>query len=77
LERFGRAIEVRINPLSAEHGALVEAAIARSRFTYVHTIHLARFVLGYFPTGKIVVDFHGAAPEEEAMLGNPAGSSVL
>jgi hypothetical protein len=72
--RFGDAVEYRIHPLSELHRSVVEAVIAASQFTYVHTVHLARFVLGYFPTGKILVDFHGAAPEEEEMLGNPANA---
>lgn len=68
--RFGDAIEYRLHPLSERHRSTLEAVILGSRFTYVHTVHLARFVLGYLPTGKILVDFHGAAPEEEEMLGN-------
>lgn len=72
---FGPAVEYRIHPLSDLHRRIVGEVIGGSQFTYVHTIHLARFVLGYFPTGKIVVDFHGAAPEEEEMLGNPVGAA--
>src|SRR5262249_24871798 len=67
---YGVAIEFRVHPQSELHRATIEAALGRARFVYVHTVHLARFVLGYCPTGKIVVDFHGAAPEEEDMLGN-------
>ena len=67
---YGAAIEYRVHPQSELHRATVEAAIAGARFVYVHTVHLARFVLGYLPSGKFVVDFHGAAPEEEQMLGN-------
>ena len=72
---YGPAIEFRVNPLSDLHRSTIEAAIGGARFVYVHTVHLARFVVGYFPTGKIVVDFHGAAPEEEEMLGNPVGAA--
>lgn len=74
MARFGDAVEFRIHPLSEKHRATVEAVILASRFTYVHTVHLARFVLSYLPTGKILVDFHGATPEEEEMLGNPVNA---
>jgi hypothetical protein len=73
--RFGDAVEYRVHPLSEKHRATIEAVILGSRFTYVHTVHLARFVLGYLPTGKILVDFHGATPEEEEMLGNPVNAA--
>ena len=75
MAQFGDALEYRINPLSERHRATVEAVILGSRFTYVHTVHLARFVVGYLPTGKIVVDFHGATAEEEEMLGNPVNAA--
>lgn len=73
--QYGDAIEFRVHPQSERHRATIEAAIGAARFVYVHTVHLARFVLGYLPTGKIVVDFHGAAPEEEEMLGNPSAAA--
>jgi tetratricopeptide (TPR) repeat protein len=65
------ACEFLVNPASVLHAELVEQAMAACRFCYVHTVHLAKYVAGYFPTGKLVTDFHGIVPEEEAMLGNP------
>ena len=65
------ACEFFINPASALHAEIVELAMAACRFCYVQTVHLAKYVAGYLPTGKLVTDFHGIVPEEEAMLGNP------
>lgn len=67
----GEAREARIDMLDPDHRAYVEALIAEARFVYVHTVHLARFVLPYYITGKIVTDIHGVVPEEERMLGRP------
>ncbi len=66
------ATEFRLDPLEEEHAALLETLILRARFVYVHTMHLGRYLLPYYPTGKIVTDVHGIVPEEERMLGNPA-----
>lgn len=38
---------------------------------YVHTIHLARYVLPFYNTGKIITDIHGVTPEEEMLYGKP------
>jgi hypothetical protein len=65
------AIEYIINPTSWLHRQYVEEAILRCRFGYVQTVHLARNVLEYYPTGKLVTDFHGIVPEEETMMGAP------
>ncbi len=36
---------------------------------YVHTVHLAAYVMPWLLSGKVVVDIHGIAPEEEQMRG--------
>ncbi len=65
----GEATEYRLDMARPAHRALVEALIRDCRFAYVHTVHLARLVLPYYATGKIVTDIHGIVPEEERMLG--------
>lgn len=71
-ERHGEVCEYRIDMMDGEHRRFVESKIAAARFVYVHTIHLARYVLPYYMTGKLVTDIHGIVPEEEVMLGRPA-----
>ena len=68
----GEALEYRLDLMRPSHRQLLEALLQECRFAYVHTIHLARFLLPYYATGKIVTDIHGIAPEEERMLGRPA-----
>lgn len=41
---------------------------------YVHTLVLAEHMLPWLDSGKICVDIHGVAPEEEAMVGHPQRS---
>lgn len=48
----------------------LENFVVNSNLVYVHTTHLARFMLPWLSSGKVVVDIHGAAPEEEVMQGN-------
>lgn len=71
-ERHGEhIIEYRVNPMDEAHRELVRTAISAARLAYVHTVHWARYVLLLYPCGKLVTDFHGIVPEEEAMLGRP------
>lgn len=65
------AKEYRVDLTRPEHHALLERLVLDSRFVYVHTAHLARFLLPFYPTGKIITDMHGIVPEEERMLGRP------
>jgi hypothetical protein len=65
----GEASEYSLDMMNAAHRRFVETLIVESRFVYVHTVHLARFLLPYYITGKIVTDIHGIVPEEERMLG--------
>ena len=63
------AKEYRVDLTRAEHHAFLEALVLKSRFVYVHTGHLSRYLLPFYPTGKIVTDMHGIVPEEERMIG--------
>ena len=63
--------EVCLSPYDIEHQNLVDTIIDSARVVYVHTIHLAEFMQPWLGSGKIIVDFHGIVPEEEAMLGRP------
>jgi len=65
-------VEYKLDLLKEEHHRFLEDLILKSRFVYVHTVHLARFVLPFYPTGKIVTDMHGIVPEEERLLGREA-----
>lgn len=66
-----RAVEVFVNPASPRHHAIVERIVRQCRLCYVQTVHLAKYVIGFYPAGKMITDFHGIVPEEEVMLGNP------
>lgn len=63
--------EVCLSPTDIEHQYLINDIVSAAKIVYVHTIHLAEFMLKWLGSGKIVVDFHGIVPEEEAMLGRP------
>lgn len=62
-------VEYRLALTRPDHHMLLETLVKASRFVYVHTAHLARYLLPFYPTGKIVTDMHGIVPEEERMLG--------
>ena len=64
-------VEYRLNPSNDAHREFVRLVITQARLVYVHTIHWARYVLLFYPTGALVTDIHGVVPEEEAMLGRP------
>jgi hypothetical protein len=65
------ALEYRVDLTRPDHHALLERLVVDCRFVYVHTAHLGRFLLPFYPTGKIITDMHGIVPEEERMLGRP------
>ncbi len=70
--RHGELVdEYRVDLTNSEHHALLERLILGCRFVYCHTMHLGRFLLPFYPTGKIITDVHGIVPEEERMLGRP------
>lgn len=73
IQHLPQAYEFYIHPASPMHLSLVGQAMELCKFCYVHTIHLAKYVVGFYPTGKIITDFHGIVPEEEEMMGNPEG----
>ena len=62
--------EVFLNPLGENSAAVVSALAEDVDAFYVHTLHLAEYVLPWLKTGKVYVDIHGVTPEEEELLGN-------
>jgi hypothetical protein len=54
-----------------EHRAVIGEILEQIEILYVHTVHLAEWMLPWIGSGKIVVDIHGVVPEEETMLGRP------
>lgn len=63
--------EICLSPSDTEHQHLLNEIVNTVKIIYIHTIHLAEFMQPWLGSGKIVVDFHGIVPEEEAMLGRP------
>lgn len=74
-ERGPLVHECKVQLTRGDHHALLERIVLASRLVYVHTAHLGRFLLPFYPTGKIVTDMHGVVPEEERMLGRPAAAT--
>lgn len=66
-----RAWEIYLSPFNFDHQGIIDQAVEVSKIVYVHTIHLAEHIQAWLGSMKIVVDFHGIVPEEEAMLGRP------
>ena len=66
----GERAEVLLNPSGRRSTEFVSALAETVDAFYVHTLHLAEYVLPWLSTGKVFVDVHGLAPEEEVMLGN-------
>jgi hypothetical protein len=66
-------LDLRLSHHRRELARLVHAA----DFVYAHTSHSSQHLLPYYPTGKIVTDLHGLAPEEEAMQGRPARAAFF
>ena len=62
--------EVFLNPLGKNSSAVVSALAENIDAFYVHTLHLAEYVLPWLKTGKVYVDIHGVTPEEEELMGN-------
>jgi hypothetical protein len=69
-ERVSARVQVyRLDLALMAHRERLRGIVGDAELVYVHTVHLARHVLPYYPTGKVVTDFHGAAPEEERLFG--------
>ncbi|MBB4016045.1 hypothetical protein GGR16_001051 [Chelatococcus caeni] len=63
--------EILLRPGSPACEQLVARVVQTVRVVYVHTLHLAEFMLPHLPSGKLCVDIHGITPEEEVMMGRP------
>ena len=61
--------EVLLNPSGDGSMDFVSKLAETVHLFYVHTLHLAEYMLPWLNTGKVSVDIHGVTPEEEEMLG--------
>lgn len=61
--------EVLLNPSGERSMDFVSRLADTVSLFYVHTLHLAEYMLPWLNTGKVSVDIHGVTPEEEDMLG--------
>ena len=66
----GERAEVLLNPSGRRSMEFVSALAETVDAFYVHTAHLAEYILPWLGTGKVFVDVHGLAPEEEDLSGN-------
>ena len=71
------SVEVRLDARWSGQFALLRQLVSRAPWVYVHTVHLARFVVPFLDRSRVFVDVHGIAPEEEALLGNPANAAYF
>lgn len=69
--REASSAEVLLNPQGRRSANLVARICEAVKLIYVHTLHLADYMLPWMETGKVCVDIHGVTPEEEEMIGRP------
>lgn len=62
--------EVFLSLRSKKISVEVQEILNRIKFNYVHTTHLGKDFLQFNNGTDFVIDFHGAAPEEELLQGN-------
>lgn len=62
--------ELSIGRRSINYTEVMDLVVEAVGVVYVHTLHLAEYIVPWLETGKIIVDFHGITPEEEVMLGH-------
>ena len=70
IERDGERAEALLHPSGSRSNAFMSRLAASVDAIYVHTLHLAEYILPWLDTGNVYVDIHGITPEEEEMLGN-------
>jgi glycosyltransferase involved in cell wall biosynthesis len=61
--------ELQVGIKSVYYAEIISSLVNVVDTVYVHTLHLAEYVIPWLDSDKIVVDFHGITPEEEVMLG--------
>ena len=71
VQREPNGFEICLNPAERTHREAFNRIVDKVRCVYVHTVHLADFVVEWLASGKFIVDSHGIVPEEETMLGRP------
>jgi hypothetical protein len=70
-------IEISWNPDNSAQTHEVAKLINPSKVLYCHTTHYAEYIHKLEFDGKIILDMHGAAPEEELLNGNLQTSNIL
>jgi hypothetical protein len=70
-------VEVCVDARWSAQFTLLRELVCRARWVYVHTVHLARFLVPFVEHARVYVDVHGIAPEEEAMYGNGANAAFF
>lgn len=70
-------VEVKLDARWSGQYRLLRDLVLRAPWIYVHTVHLARFLVPFLDRARVFVDVHGIAPEEEALYGNMANASFF
>ena len=63
--------EALLHPSGTNSAKLLSRLVEGVDAVYVHTLHLAEYLLPWLDTGKVYVDIHGVTPEEEKLAGYP------
>jgi hypothetical protein len=63
-------MEVFLSPKPKRIQSETQQILSRIKFNYIHTTHLGKDFLDLNNGSEFIVDFHGAAPEEESLQGN-------
>lgn len=64
-----RVRQFNLNANEPRHVDIFSDLFRRASLLYCHTVHLAKDILPWLPSDKIVVDNHGIVPEEEELQG--------
>jgi len=75
VRRHGDVVGVALDPADAGAAEILDAVLARSRVVYAHSIYQLEPLLPRLEARRLacplLVDFHGAVPEEQRLLGHP------
>ena len=69
--------EYILNPRYSSHHTLLRSLVLRAQLTYCTAIQHGLHAIPFLRTGRIVVDVHGVAPEEELLHGRPGRAAYL
>jgi hypothetical protein len=70
-------VEVCLDARWSSQFALLRELACAAPWVYVHTVHLARFLVPFLDRARVFVDVHGIAPEEESLYGNAANAAFF